>query len=69
MMEVGDVVRFSESIKRWAGMWITGVDVTASGVILDVIHHDILDVAVYEVMWAGGKIDRHYSSGLVPIKS
>jgi hypothetical protein len=68
-MGVGDVVRFSTSIKRWAEIRKPGVDVTASGVILDVIYHDILDVAVYEVMWAGGKIDRHYSSGLVPIKS
>lgn len=66
-MEIGDVVEHSKSIKRWARLG-SGRDVTTSGLVLRIIHHDILDASVYEVMWTSGKIDRHYSSSLVVVK-
>ena len=59
-MEVGDVVQLSPSILRWA----PEDTVKREGLIVGVVHHEILNASVYEVMWNDGRIRREYSSDI-----
>ena len=61
-MQVGDVVEICPHIKRWydTQAWRD----RESGVIVGIVHHEILNAKVYEVMWNDGRIRRQYSSDI-----
>ena len=66
-MQVGDAVEISPDIKRWYDTqeWKN----RESGIIIGIVHHEILNAKVYEVMWNDGKIRRQYTSDLTEIKN
>ncbi len=66
-MRVGDAVEICPSIKRWYDTqeWKN----RESGIIIGIVHHEILNAKVYEVMWNDGKIRRQYTSDLTEIKN
>ncbi len=66
-MQVGDAVEVCPSIERWWGVQDRAD--RQSGIIISIVHHEILNAKVYEVMWNDGKIRRQYTSDLAVIKS
>ena len=67
-MQIGDVVKLCPSKTRWAPdeSWVQR---KKSGIVVGIVHHEILNASVYEVMWNDGRIFRQYLSDLAAIKS
>ena len=61
-MQVGDIVEFCpEKTRR---LYASVKAHKKSGVIVGIVHHEILNASVYEVMWNDGHIHRQYSSDI-----
>ncbi len=60
-MQVGDIVEFCPEKTRWHASYKATKE---SGVIVGIVHHEILNVSVYEVMWNDGHIHRQYYSDI-----
>ena len=61
-MQVGDIVEFCPEKTRWQPLSVKARK--KSGVIVGIVHHEILNASVYEVMWNDGRIHRQYCSDI-----
>ena len=66
-MQVGDIVELCPEKTRW-GTTLSKKR-KKSGVIIGIVHHEVLNVSVYEVMWNDSRVHRQYFSDLVLAKS
>ncbi len=66
-MQVGDIVELCPQKTRWGTT--LSADRKTSGFIIGIVHHEILNASVSEVMWNDCRVHRQYFSDLVLAKS